>query len=266
MDTANDTPINSLTVAQEFSQLISKIAAKELDFFADNGIEILHDLRVDLRKLRSWLQIAKNAGYPVKELYNYSIHCHSIGGELRNFDVLIHWIRANNIVLSPKIYNTFTAQRKKLKKAFLKELVRKNTLQKLRILGRDFLPHIKGITKSDFQPYVQRYLHTKKERFNHILSITSGSLEQLHEMRKILKKLRYSLQLLPSPDLKHQNTLKELQNMLGYVNDRRVWIELIQAHIKNSEETSALKNIIRADMEKKIQEFKEYIPSVKISL
>ncbi|MFA6187780.1 MAG: CHAD domain-containing protein [Sulfuricurvum sp.] len=265
MDTTHDTSLNSLTVAQEFSQLISKIATKELDFFADDGIEVLHDLRVDLRKLRSWLQIINSAGYPVKKLYNHSIHCHSIGGELRNFDVLIHWINANSILLSPKLHHTLNLKRKKLKKAFLKELTHEKTLQELITLGRNFLPHIKGVSKSDLEPYVQQYIENKREHFNHLLSITSCDLKQLHEMRKILKKVRYSLQLLPSIDLKHQHALKELQNILGYINDRRVWIELIQSHIKKkSEETSALVDLFRADIEKKIDQFKDYITSEKV--
>ena len=40
MDTADNTSLNSLTLAQEISQIISQIAAKELVFFADNNIEI----------------------------------------------------------------------------------------------------------------------------------------------------------------------------------------------------------------------------------
>lgn len=258
MDTANDVSHASLTIAEELSQLISNIAAKELDFFADNNIEILHDLRVDLRKLRSWLKIIKKAGYPVKKLFNHSVHCHTIGGELRNFDVLVHWIYTNKELVSPKLRHQITKQRKKLKKIFLKELVHKNLLQKLRVLGRNFFPNIKGITKSDLQPYVEHYLKSKREYLNHILLTTSGDLEQLHEMRKILKKIRYTSHFLPSIDLKHLETVKELQNILGYINDRRVWIALMQSYFKKNKEASTLVDIFKKDIKNKIDEFKVY--------
>lgn len=258
MNTANDTSHISLTIAQEFSHLISNIAAKELDFFADNNIEILHDLRVDLRKLRSWLKIIKKAGYPVKELLNHSVYCHSLGGELRNFDVLVHWIHTNKELVSPKLRHQITKQRKKLKKVFLKELVHHNPLQKLRLLGRSFLPHLKGITKSDLQSYVEHYLKIKREHLNHILLTTSGDLEQLHNMRKTLKKIRYTSHFLPSIDLKHLDSVKELQNILGYINDRRVWIALMKSYFKKNKEASSLVDIFKKDIKNKIDEFKVY--------
>lgn len=264
MDTANDVSHSSLTISQELSQLISNISAKELDFFTDHGIELLHDLRVDLRKLRSWLQIIQKAGYPVKKLFNHTVYAHSIGSELRNFDVLLHWIHTNNKLVSPKLRDKITMKRNKLEKVFLKELTHKNTLQKLRELGRNFLPHINDITKSDFKPYVEEYLKSKREYINHLLITTSGDLEQLHEMRKTLKKMRYSLQLLPTCDSRQLETIKDLQNMLGYINDRRVWVGLIQLHFKKNEQISPLKNIFNVEIEKKIEEFKEYINLEKV--
>ncbi|MDP3265529.1 MAG: CHAD domain-containing protein [Sulfuricurvum sp.] len=264
MNTTHDTSLNTLTLAQELSQIISKIAAKELDFFADNNIEILHDLRVDLRKLRTWLKIIALNGYPLTKLYKHTTHCHTLGGELRNFDVLNHWIKTNPLLVSAKLHQTFKLKRKKSRKVFLKELTHQNLLQQLRVLGRNFLPHIKGITKSDFEPQVQLYIDKKRDEFNRILPKVSEDVEQLHKMRKILKKVRYALQLLPTIKQEHQDALKHLQDMLGYINDRRVWIELVQSHLKENEETTALKNMFNAEMKKKIEEFTEYISLEKV--
>lgn len=266
MDTANDVSHSSLTISQELSQLISNISAKELDFFTDHGIELLHDLRVDLRKLRSWLQIMKKAGYPVKKLFNHTVYAHSMCSELRNFDVLLHWIHTNNKLVSPKLRDKITVQRNKLEKVFLKELTHKNTLHKLRKLGRNFLPHINQITKSDLHPYVEEYLKSKRVHLNHLLTITSGDLEQLHEMRKILKKIRYSTQLLPTFNPKQLEKIKELQNVLGYINDRRVWIEILQSHFKNSKEASDLQDTFKADIQMRINEFKIHISTNKMPL
>lgn len=258
-----DTTSHPLSLSQELSQLISKIAAKELDFFADEGIEVLHDFRVDLRKLRSWLQIIKMAGYPVKKLQKHSNHCHSIGGELRNFDVLIHWVENNKGLVPTKLLHTLHLKRKKLKKVFLKELVNKNGIRELRILGRDFLTHIKGISKYDFEPHVARYINENWEKFTRILPESADDLAQLHEIRKILKKVRYSLSLLPTINADHQHVLKELQDMLGFINDRRVWIELVHSQLRNIEGGSALEDIFREEMNDKMNEFRVYIDSKK---
>lgn len=265
MDTANDTSPLLLTIAQELSQLISTIASKELDFFTDNRIKVLHDLRVDLRKLRTWLNIMATAGFPVKKLHNSCVRCHNLGSELRNFDVLIHWIKENPLLVSAKLQHTLKLKRKKLKKQFLKELIDKNSLQQLRVLGRSLLPHLKGINKSYFELQVQLYIHKKREAFNHILPQIDKNAKHLHTIRKILKKVRYALELLPTIKVQHQNEIKYLQDILGYINDRRVWIDLLQSHIKNTQETSALEDVFRADIQMKIEEFKEYINRHEVS-
>lgn len=258
-----ETRTDLLTLPQEISRLISKIAEKEMEFFADDGIEILHDFRVDIRKLRTWLQIFELAGYGVKKLQKHSLRCHAIGDELRNFDVLLHWMKKNSSVVSAECIGTVKHKRKKLKKAFIKELVHENAISKLRILGRDFLSHNVGMNKSDFQPYIEQYIEKKRQKVYQILPNAADDLEQLHEIRKILKKVRYSLHLMSTVDVDRVDTLRELQEILGYINDRRVWIELLQSKFGKMEGTSPLVTIFREDIHDKMSEFRAYIASEK---
>lgn len=260
MKTANDIdpPFAQLTLAQEFSRLIANIITKELDFLAHESIEVLHDFRVDLRKLRTWLKIIDIAGNPVKKLKKHSLHCHYIGGDLRNFDVLLHWAKQNSNLVSTKFFQTLHNKRKKLRKAFLKELIHGYALQKLQTSGSDFILHIKELNRENIEPHVRDYIEQKAQHFNRILRIEDKNLVDLHEMRKILKKIRYSLQLLPTIDLERLLAIKKIQDILGYINDRRVWIALMKSDFKKKKEASSLKNIFKLEMEKKIEEFKEY--------
>ena len=254
MNTANDTdsPFVQLTVAQEFAQLISNIITKELDFVAHESIEILHDFRVDLRKLRTWLKIMDIAGYPAKKLKKHSLHCHCIGGDLRNLDVLLHWAKQNPDLISPKLFHALKKKREILQKSFFKKLIYGNALQKLQTRGRDFIARIKELNKENFEPHIHHYIEKNIQDFNRLLPTANQNLDQLHQMRKILKKIRYSLHLLPTVNLEHQQELKEIQDMLGYINDRRVWINLLTSHFKNKKEVVALIAIFEAEMYKKI--------------
>lgn len=261
MNTANDTnsPFVQLTLAQEFSQLIANIITKEFDFLAHESIEVLHDFRVNLRKLRTWLKIIDIAGYPVQKLKKHALHCHYIGNDLRNFDVLLHWAKQNSDSVPPKIFQTLKNKREKLRKAFLKELMHGTSLQKFQTSGRDFILNIKGLKKEELEPHVHDYIEKKNQRFNCIFPTAGDDLEQLHEVRKILKKIRYSSQLLPTIDLAHQHTIKELQDILGYINDRRVWIVLVKSYFKKNQEASILVEIFKEEMKTKINEFRAYI-------
>lgn len=255
-DIMNKSTTNSLTLAQEVSHLISMIAQKELEFFAHNDSEVLHDFRVHIRTLRTWLQIFDSAGYCVKKLQKYLQQCHKNGNELRNVDVLLHWMKKNPSLVSSKSIQVVKHRRKKLKKAFMKELLNNNAISKLRISGRDLLSKIMGISKKDFQPAIKKYIEEKEQHVAKILPYATNNLEQLHEIRKLLKKVRYSLDLMPLIDTKRIATLKEVQDILGIINDRRVWIDLLQSMFKKLEETPALEAIFREDIKNQMDEFR----------
>ena len=255
--------LNSLTLTQEVSHIFSKIAEKELEFFADDDIEILHEFRVHIRKLRAWLQIFESAGYRVKKLQKLLVHCHLIGNELRNVDVLLHWMKRNPAFVSPKSIQTVDRIRKKLTNVFIKDLLHDDSISKLRILGRDFLSHIAGISKDDFQSAIEKYIEEKKQNLSEILPYAADDVEQLHEIRKILKKVRYSLELIPIINTEKIDTLKKLQDILGTINDRRVWIELLQSRLQKVEEAPTLVAIFKEDIQNKIKEFRPYSASEK---
>jgi CHAD domain-containing protein len=75
--------------------------------------------------------------------------------------------------------------------------------------------------------------------------------------------MRYSLDLMPIIDTEKIDTFKELQDILGSINDRRVWIELLQSILKKLEEVSLLETIFRKDIKNKMDEFRTYCTSEK---
>lgn len=253
-----------LTVPEEFALLISKVAQKEIDFFVKDDVEFLHEFRVELRKLRTWSQIFDTAGFRVKKIQKLLAQCHSTGGDLRNFDVLLCWLQENQALTSLSCIQILRQKRKELRKIFIKELVKTDAISQLRILGRNFLPHIQDIRKNDFELHVKTYIEEKKKSVNAILPKALNDLEQLHEVRKILKKVRYALLLLPTYNQSCLQNLKELQDILGYINDRRVWLELILLELKDIEGSNELKNILQQELNLKLDEFRKYIASEKI--
>lgn len=252
-----------LTIPQEFASLISRVAQREIDFFVEDDSEFLHEFRVDLRKLRTWTQIFETADYRVKKIQKHLARCHSIGGEVRNFDVLLSWLDDNHTFASLPYIRTLKGKRKKLRKIFIKELVKTEAISKLRILGRNFLLHLKGMSKEAFEPEVKRYIEEKKKSVYTILPNALTDLEELHEVRKILKKIRYALLLLPTFNQNCLQNLKELQDILGYINDRRVWLELILVELKDVEEAINLQEVLQQELNTKLDEFKTYVASEK---
>lgn len=261
-----ETSTELVMISQEFASLISRVAQREIDFFVEDDIEFLHEFRVDLRKLRTWTQIFETADYRVKKIQKHLARCHSIGGEVRNFDVLLSWLDENQTFASLPYIHTLKVKRKKLRNVFIKELVKTDAISQLRILGRNFLLNIKGVSKEAFEPHVKQYIEEKKKSVFTILPNALTDLEELHEVRKILKKIRYALLLLPTFNPNCLQNLKELQDILGYINDRRVWLELILVELKNVEEAKNLQEVLQEELNTKLDEFKKYVASEKTFL
>lgn len=261
-----ESSIELFTISQEFAALISKVAQREIDFFVEDDIEFLHEFRVELRKLRTWTQIFTAAGYRVKKIQKHLARCHLTGGELRNFDVLLCWLNENQSLVSPHCIYILKQKRNEMRKKFLKELIKTDAISHLRILGRDFLPHLKGVSKNAFEPHVAAYIKEKEKSAYALFPQALSDLEYLHEVRKILKKIRYSLLLLPTFDQKFLQNLKELQDILGYINDRRVWLELLVNGFKDIGEMSNLQEVLQQELNAKLDEFKAYVEAGKIYL
>lgn len=73
----------------------------------------------------------------------------------------------------------------------MKELVKTDTISKLRILGRDFLPHIAHISKYDFELHVNHYIETQKKAIEKLLPLAVDDLEKLHFHHRMLSEKTY---------------------------------------------------------------------------
>ncbi|MBV5279537.1 MAG: CHAD domain-containing protein [Campylobacteraceae bacterium] len=259
-----ETDVNALSIAQKFSSLISLIAAKEIDFFVDDDIETLHDFRVNFRKLRTWCEIFERANFPIHKLQKHLKKFNSIGGDIRNLDVLIHWAKKNSSLVHPKFIATLKHTRAKFWKAFIKKLIKKETVSKLRLHGLHFTPHLEGVEKNDFQPYIDQYIKEKNEIIHRLLPEAMHHLEQLHEIRKMFKKVRYALYLSFNSEIDYLNNLKKLQDILGDINDCYVWIELIESRLQKVEGASKLVVIFKEKIKNKLHELEIYLSSDKL--
>lgn len=259
-----ETQTELLTIAQEFASIVSHISRHEIDFFVEDNIEFLHEFRVELRKLRTWVQIFKKAHYPIQKIKKHLAQCHCMGGDLRNIDVLIDWAENNESFISPSSLKILKRKRKNLHQRFIKELIKTETISKLRKLGRNFLVHLEVTSKYDFELHVNSYIKTQKKSIYKLLPEAIDDLEKLHEVRKMLKKVRYALLLLPTCEINAFTNLKELQEILGYINDRCVWMGLVQTELSDKKEICHLENIFSQNISDKLIEFKAYIEAGKI--
>jgi hypothetical protein len=92
---------------------------------------------------------------------------------------------------------------------------------------------------------------------------TDDSVKPIHEMRKAVKKLRYSLELLPrdGPTGKLLRSLRELQDALGRIHDRDVFIGCLHGLDKTAQVTAAVEKESRV----RAEEFRGFVDGYRRS-
>ncbi len=203
-------------------------------------VEDVHYLRVGTRRTLAALHLYKDL-FPQRHLRRMKKVLRKIrrvAGPARDLDVLIPWLQ--EVELPPEIVSmreatlTWATLRRKQVQSKLHELHSlisprrlKKKMQRLLNLARWRSKELDVTTVSEPRLFDDgsRRLGPIAHSFFEVLSSDVSELEQLHHLRIEAKRLRYSLDLLPSafsPDkLAHlAGQLRELQDGLGVVNDR----------------------------------------------
>jgi 2-keto-4-pentenoate hydratase/2-oxohepta-3-ene-1,7-dioic acid hydratase in catechol pathway len=221
--------------ADNLRQLIARLADTP-------DTEALHDVRVELRRLRSVL--ATLAGMPAVDTEALGEHCRwlaSCGGSLRDFDVLLEALPtyAENCGLdSPAELSTLrrvlskqrTAQRRKLRAAIRSRRAEIFLAQVERLACLS--PQAPGWSARPAAAAALRRAHRRIVKQGKRLAESADAAE-LHKLRKRCKRLRYLLEvyapLFPGRRIEAAiNRLRKLQNALGRFQDCTVQAELLR--------------------------------------
>ena len=91
-----------------------------------------------------------------------------------------------------------------------------------------------------------------------IVTLDPLKIEELHELRKNSKKLRYLLELLPKED-KSISKLINIQDKLGLIHDFDITI----AFLERCKQNTMTQNIINSETHQRNDEFRKFSISVK---
>jgi len=212
----------------------------------DLDTEFLHDLRVSIRRARSVLRELKDVHDPEQRarLRDELKWAQNLTGPVRDLDVeLLEWEELVGLLAperQPELepLRELLAQRRARELTKLRRGLRSERFRKVLAAWRELAEG----PPADDQPNAARPIEeVAAERIRKVYRrmvrdgsrIDDGSpAEDLHELRKRGKELRYLLELFGSPFPKSVvkplvSTLKDLQEVLGRFQDRAVQIDLL---------------------------------------
>lgn len=237
---------------QMFSERLKK-SNHRLTVYAENpSADNIHDLRTSIRRMISIYQILPKQlrKKKIKKFVKkYTIFFKS-NSKIRDYDILFEKISSYGFS-DPDFAQYLEKQRKK-------KLV--DALDQSTVLLKLEVPDIS--TKYDFIDEIN-VLFTK-QCLDLIIEIQTNlpiiirdetKIEELHSMRKTVKKLRYLLEFLPEDSISTLlEGLKQLQDLLGDIHDNDMAISFFQ---KKSEKFKSLKSILLIEKESRITNFKK---------
>ena len=227
-----------------------------------------HQLRVGLRRLRSLFNIYKKAfstNETIAGLDQTAKELASVAGNLRDIDVLIEDIIEPVIPLLPETHSVVplleaiklaqVEARVELRRALVDPKLN-DFLLKLgeiseapdyyKIIGPVKEPILEQSVAQFSQKALRKRWHACQKRAEGLEHLT---IEQRHDLRKTLKKMRYTMEFFRSlnapEDIKvFLKCLKRLQNTFGYLNDVAMAERLVAMKLPDTDQNNEVSTVI----------------------
>ena len=271
---------NVYLVLQVWIALLTKVieANKEAILAKEEDSERLHQLRVALRKIRSFLALlAKELDLPqAKELQKSIKAIMKQTNRARDLDVYLEWMQHYKKIVPPKKLKRLTQSLHKEREAAYIALL--HTLQSPQFSLLLFRLHAFAAN----QPHqripsiilakraLKRQLHKVWERTSRLNS--SSKPKKYHRLRIEIKKLRYLMEFFafvfePKEYEKLIHKIKKIQEILGRHQDTTVQMEYLQLLVqKNPSEKKALLSL-RQHLKRKAKKLrKKFLASSNTNL
>ncbi|WP_189612938.1 CHAD domain-containing protein [Saccharospirillum salsuginis] len=216
--------------------------------------EFMHQYRTHLRRSRSvgqaLLRLQRNK--PLKRQLKALKNEAQATSELRDLDVLLMRLRDweketvyRKALIELKLFDAFTLKRNDQHQALLERLNSQQHRERMDswrafLDSADFEKAAKAVTLKSVQDAVDELVAEHDRRLE---SLTEASPDgDFHELRKLLKKLRYLLELVVDPKGRRMKALKQRQKRFGQLQDLTVQLQYLQSF---QEQTKAAKPGLR---------------------
>lgn len=234
---------------------------------ATDNSEALHDMRVALRRLRSWLRAMSEVLHDVGGKTHARLDAiAAVSNESRDAEVLLDFLRERVTALTPRERSaarhlvTVLGERKARADARLQEEIERKLDRTLRTLRRRLSRHpvpvnpAEGMTDPTFGAVAAHAILAQEAALADALAEVTSIVddEKIHRARIRGKRLRYVLEPLMdvSEDAKQLvQQLKQLQDALGEVHNAHFWSQELAKTMEDAahEDARAIAALARAE-------------------
>jgi CHAD domain-containing protein len=257
--------ISSKSYVAKLQENIQRVDKRVNDYIADSNEGNIHDIRTAIRKVDASFRSLPKKVRKKSRVYDYitaNKQLFKINSQVRDYDIIYGKLEKYS---SEPVYTELTGALKKRRDAKLRKArnialsLRKLPLPKI---DEDHIPRKK--LQQRFNKVVSRF--SDRIELNFPIVITNVSkIQQLHEMRKDCKKLRYLLEILPNQNNEIPKTiteLEEIQDMLGSIHDDDIMI----SYLRRVNRPKKVHHILDEEIAERNKKYEEFVQFCKRSL
>lgn len=226
-------------------------AYQQLESYIDDPSEKnIHNVRISIRRLESAYSVIPKSIRTKKSdrLVSTYVKFFSLNNMVRNRDIILQKLKAYGYSDESQI--SLDTNRKKLKRL----LVALDLADKL---VKSKKPKLKKISASS--KFEKTILVMVKDFNSYVPAVISdeNNIEELHSMRKLVKKIRYVLEMHPTETYDQLlANLKSLQILLGHIHDCDVFIRYLE---KNKKQYSDMSKVAESERAKRSVAYKQLV-------
>ena len=252
--------LDILPFLTKFHENIQKVSNRINKYLKDPKAKNIHDMRTSIRRLNAAFSTLPKKYRTGSSMSIYILSCKElfkVNSEIRDLDIIYEKLQKyppnDN---RNKIIDTLKETRvTKLEYAKNIALALNNTD------ASKLLDQIKVTQKELEKRYnmIVANLISKIETYFPIVITDSSRVEELHDLRKACKKLRYMLELLSIENktaLEMRKTLQKIQDILGIIHDYDFTINYLEL---NEQPSNEVREIINNEMQERKLNYERFI-------
>ncbi len=242
---------------KKFQKIIENVNDRLSDYLEDPNENNIHDIRIAIRRLGTLNKILPKRIRKESILQNYvnkSLRVFKINTEVRDFDIICKKLEnyPSNSLCRKLVISLKKKRVLKLKKA-------RTVAYELKGLSLLKIEKI-DVSNSKIEKRLYKILNRLIKLIGQNVPLVlddEKKIEELHTLRKDLKKLRYSIELTSNDEYTSGfiYELKKMQDLLGEIHDSDIMID----YIKSVRKLTVLTDIINGEIAGRGEKYKVFV-------
>ncbi|MDE1763600.1 MAG: CHAD domain-containing protein [Thaumarchaeota archaeon] len=246
---------NKTLLVKKFRKIIKIFVKKLDDYIKDPNEDNIHDIRIAIRRMESAYRILPKKNRKNEDMQDYVKQAKAlfkINTQMRDFDIIHAKLEKRQHIQFAQIIGSIDNKRKQqLDTGHRLALKLKNTSQP-KLKEKDV---VESKLQKRFRKIVSELIIKINRNIPLVLS-DDKKIEEIHELRKDFKKIRYSIELTTDKpnSLKSIKSLKKIQDELGSIHDSDIFLD----YLRNTKGLE-LGEIIREEIVERREKYQKFV-------